>query len=115
MRPEGAEDAAQRAVAIMLVAGTLLLLISDVLFDAARYRHGTLIARSVDLVSVGSSKATVLRLAADLIDRVSGSCRSHQQSRAKLRTGTLAPRRQAFFAASMLWPLAAAAWSRSPS
>ncbi|MBA3652604.1 MAG: hypothetical protein H0W70_00240 [Actinobacteria bacterium] len=57
------DEQERRVVAVLLVPATLLLLASDLLFDAVRYRHGTFIPRFADLVSVGAGKAGLFRLA----------------------------------------------------
>ena len=55
-----AEDAqtrhAARVIAVILVVATALLLVSDVLFDFVRYRHGSFLADSSTFVTVAPTR-----------------------------------------------------------
>ena len=53
----------ERAIALLLVAATILLFISDAMFDVVRYHHGSLMSDSTQYVTVGAHKAGPFRLA----------------------------------------------------
>lgn len=58
------EESARQPVALVSVIAGVLVVVSSVLADAARYRDGTFIASSADFVAIGVERASLMRLSA---------------------------------------------------